>query len=126
MYKSVNNIYLSERQIQEQFGGTVEQWWWNGEVEQWDIDGGTVWRNNENSHGGKVWWNIWTVMVEQCRGTVEQSWWNSVVEQWNSHAGTVLWNSGTVMVQQFGGTIEQSWWNCGTLVVEQGNETVQQ
>ena len=31
------------------------------------------------------------------------------------------------MVEQCGsGTIEQSWWNCGTLVVEQGNKTVEQ
>ena len=98
MYKSVNNIYLSEHQIEEQCGGTVEQW---------------------NSDGGTVWWNSGTVMVEQCGGTVEQSWWNSVeeqswwnsvVEQWNSHGGTVSWNSGTVMVEKWNnddGTVEQ-------------------
>ena len=40
-----------------------------------------------NSHGGTVWWNSGTVMVEQCTGTVEQSWWNSVVEQGNSDGG---------------------------------------
>ena len=26
----------------EQCGGTVEQSWWNGVVEQWNINGGTV------------------------------------------------------------------------------------
>ena len=41
-------------------------------MEQWNI------------HGGTVWWNSGTVMVEQCNGIVEQSWWNIVVEQWNS------------------------------------------
>ena len=46
-------------------------------VEQW------------NGHGGTVWWNSTTVMVEQCGVTVEQSWWNSVVEQWNIDGGTV-------------------------------------
>ena len=67
-------------------------------VEQWNIDGETVW------------WNSRAVMVEQCSGKVEQSRWNSVVEQWNSHSGTVCWNSGTVMVEQWksnGGTVEQ-------------------
>ena len=50
----------------EQCGGTVEQSWWNSVVEklnsvveQW------------NSHGGTVWWNSTTVMVEQCGVTVE-------------------------------------------------------
>ena len=54
-------------------------------------------------------------MVEQCGGTVEHSWWNihGGTVWWNS--GTVWWNSGTVMMEQ-----------CGTLVVEQCNETVEQ
>ena len=82
----------------EQCNGRVEQSWWNIVVEQWNIDGGTVW------------WNSRAVMVEQCCGKVEQSRWNSVVEQWNSHSGTVCWNSGTVMVEQWksnGRTVEQ-------------------
>ena len=67
-------------------------------VEQWNSDGGTVWRNSE------------TVMVEQ--------WWNSktvVVEQWNSDSGTVWWNSdgGIVLVERFGGTV---WWNSATVL----------
>ena len=70
-------------------------------VEQW------------NSHGGTVWWNSKTAMVEQCGGTMEHRWWNSVMKQWNSIGGTVWWNSGTVMVEQCGGTV---WWNS---VVEQ-------
>ena len=61
----------------EQCNGTVEQSWENIVVEQWNIEGGTLW------------WNSRTVMVEQCGGTVEQSWWNSVVEQWNIDGGTV-------------------------------------
>ena len=70
----------------EQCNGTVEQSWWNIVVEQWNIDGGTVW------------WNSRAVMVEQCSGKVEH-WggrhsgtvrWNSVMERWNSHGGT-LW-----------------------------------
>ena len=39
--------------------GTVEQSRWNSVVEKL------------NSHGGTVWWNSGTVMVEQCGGTVE-------------------------------------------------------
>ena len=62
----------------EQCNGTVEQSWWNIVVEQWNIDGGTVW------------WNSGKDMVEQCSGKVEQSW----------------WNSRTVMVEQCGGTVE--------------------
>ena len=61
-----------------------------------------------NSHGGTLWWNSGTLMVEQCGRTVEQSWWNSVVEQWNSHGATVWWNNRTVMVEQWnigGGTV---------------------
>ena len=46
-------------------------------VEQWNIDGGTVW------------WNSRIVMVEQWGGTVEQSWLNTVVKQWNIDGGTV-------------------------------------
>ena len=45
----------------QQCNGTVKQPWWNIVVEQWNIDGGTV-------------WNSRTVMVEQCGGKVEQSW----------------------------------------------------
>ena len=44
----------------EQNGGTGEQPWWNSEVEKW------------NSHGGTVWWNRRTVILEQCGGKVEQ------------------------------------------------------
>ena len=44
----------------EQCGGKVEQSWWNSVVEQW------------NSHGGTVWWNSGTLMVEQCNEIVEQ------------------------------------------------------
>ena len=47
-----------------------------------------------NSHGGTVWWNSGTVMVEQRGGTVEQSWWNSELD------------SGTVMVEHCGGTVQ--------------------
>ena len=112
MYQSVNNIYLSERQIGEQCGGTVEQW---------NSDGGTVWWNSGTLMVEECDETVKTVMVEQCGGTFEQSWWNSVVEQWNSvvhqwnrHGGTVSWNSGTdhigtVMVEQWnndGGTVE--------------------
>ena len=64
-------------------------------VEQWNIDGETVW------------WKSGTVMVDQCGGKVEQSWWNSVVEQWNSPGGTVWWNSGTLMVEQCNEIVEQ-------------------
>ena len=62
-----------------------------------------------NSHGGIVWWNSRTVMVEQCGGKVEQSSWNSVVvvKHWNSHGGTVWWYSGTLMVEQCDETVEQ-------------------
>ena len=42
-------------------------------VEEW----GAQW----NSHGGTLWWNSGTLVVEQCGGTVEQSWWNTVVEK---------------------------------------------
>ena len=55
---------------------------WNNVVEQW------------NSHGGTVWWNSGTVMVEQRGGTVEQSWWNSELD------------SGKVMVEHCGGTVQ--------------------
>ena len=76
MYQSVNNIYLSERQIGEQCGGTVEQWnsdggtvWWNSVVEQ-------SWYNSVveqwNTHGETVCWNSRTVMVGQCGGTLEK------------------------------------------------------
>ena len=37
-----------------QCGGTVEKSWWNSVVEKW------------NSHGGTVWWNSGTLIVEQC------------------------------------------------------------
>ena len=53
----------------EQCGGTVEQSWWDGVVEQWNIDGGTV------EQWWKQWWNSETVIVEQWNsddGTVEQ------------------------------------------------------
>ena len=35
-------------------GGTVEKSWWNSVVEKW------------KSHGGTVWWNSGTLIVEQC------------------------------------------------------------
>ena len=44
----------------EQCNGTVKQCGWNSVVEQW------------NSHGGTVWWNSGTLVVEQCNETVEQ------------------------------------------------------
>ena len=66
----------------EQNGGTGEQAWWNSEVEKW------------NSHGGTVWWNRRTVIVEQCGGKKEQC------------GEAVGWNSGTVMVEHCGGTVE--------------------
>ena len=44
----------------EQCGGKVEQSWGNSVVEQW------------NSHGGTMWWNSGTLMVEQCNEIVEQ------------------------------------------------------
>ena len=117
MYQSVNNIYLSERQIGEQCGGTVEQW---------NSDGGTVWWNSGTLMVEECNETVKTVMVEQCGGTFEQSWWNSVVEWWNSHGGRVWWNSGTVMVAQCRGTVEQiileqSWWKSETMMVEQWN-----
>ena len=43
-----------------QCGGTVEKSWWNSVVEKW------------NSHGGTVWWNSGTLIVEQCDEAVEQ------------------------------------------------------
>ena len=52
-------------------------------VEQW------------NSHGGTVWWNSGTVLVEQCGG------------QWNSHGETPWWNSRTLMVEQCNETVGQ-------------------
>ena len=58
-------------------------------VEQWNIDGGTVWLKSG------------TVMVEQCEGTVEQLCGNSGVEQWNSDDGMVWWNSGTVLMEHW-------------------------
>ena len=73
-------------------------------MEQWNIDGGTVWRKS---------------------GTVEQSWWNSVVEQWNIDGGTVWWKSGTVMVEQCGGTVMVEQCNV-TVMVEQCGGTVKQ
>ena len=89
----------------------MEQSWWNSVVGQ------------ENSHGGTVWWNRRTVIVEQCGGKVEQSWWNSVVEQWNSQGGTVMVEQCGGQWNSHGGTL---WWNSGTLMVEQCNETVEQ
>ena len=38
----------------EQWGGTVEQSWWNSVVEQWNSDGGTVIVEQWNSNGGTV------------------------------------------------------------------------
>ena len=38
----------------EQWGETVEQSWWNSEVEQWNSDGGTVIVEQWNSNGGTV------------------------------------------------------------------------
>ena len=71
----------------------VEQW--NSKVVQC---GGTV--EKWNSHGGTVWWNSRTVMVEQCGGKVEQSWWNSVVEKWNSQGGTLMVEQCNEIVEQ--------------------------
>ena len=65
-----------------QCNGTVEHWWWNSVMKQWNSNGGTV-----GGHSGTVRWN-------------------SVMEQWNSHGGTLWWNSGTLMVEQCGGTVE--------------------
>ena len=61
---------------------------WNSVVEQWNSHGGTLWRNSR------------TVMVEQCGG------------QWNSHGETLWWNSATLMVKQCNETVEQ----CGGTV----------
>ena len=59
----------------EQCNETVEQYWWNSVGAQWNSKveqcGGTVeqsWWNSvvekSNSHGGTVWQNSGTVMVE--------------------------------------------------------------
>ena len=77
-------------------------------VEQWNSHGGTVWCNSGTVMVEQCcvtieqsWWNNGTLVVEQCNETVEQSWWNIVVEQWNIDGGTVeQWNSD-------GGTVEQ-------------------
>ena len=38
----------------EQWGGTVEQSWWNSVVEQWNSDSGRVMVEQRNSNGGTV------------------------------------------------------------------------
>ena len=44
----------------EQCGGTMEHRWWNSVMKQWNS---VV--EQWNGHGGTVWWNSKTVMVEQ-------------------------------------------------------------
>ena len=44
----------------------VEQSWWN------TSHGGTLWVEQWNIDGGTVWWNSGTLMVEQCKEIVEQ------------------------------------------------------
>ena len=48
--------------IVEQFGGIVKQCLWNGVVEQW------------NSESGTLWWNSGTVMVEQWKSVCGRVW----------------------------------------------------
>ena len=55
--------------IEEQCGGTVEQWNSHGGTVWWKS--GTVMVEQWNTNSGTVWWNSGTVMVEQCGGTVE-------------------------------------------------------